>query len=103
MSGCLSQACLDGIAAGEAAANAILLRRIGDGFATPHLPYTLAAGPGVYQPTPPTPPAPAPNPPVLNAGWAKVTAVRATQRLAIPRRSVANVRSDERGIHARLQ
>ena len=71
MSSCLSQACLDGIAAGEAAANAILLRRNGDGFATPHLPYTLAAGPGVYQPTPPTPPAVAPNPPVLNAGLAK--------------------------------
>ncbi len=71
MGGCLSQACLDGIAAGEAAGNAILLRRIGDGFATPHLPYTLAAGPGVYQPTPVTPPATLPNPLVLNAGLAK--------------------------------
>ena len=69
--GCNSQACLDGFDAGTAAANAILLRRNGDGFATPHLPYTLAPGPGVYQPTPPTPPAVAANPPVQNAGLAK--------------------------------
>jgi hypothetical protein len=72
MSGCASQACLDGIQAGEAAANAILLRRNGDGSATPHLPYTLAAGPGVYQQTPPTPPAVTPNPPIQWAGWARV-------------------------------
>jgi hypothetical protein len=71
MSGCGSQACLDGIAAGEAAANAILLRRNGDGFASPHLPYNLLPGPGVYQPTPTTPPAPTPNPLVQNAGLAR--------------------------------
>jgi hypothetical protein len=51
---CTSGACLDGLAAGEAAANAILLLRTGDGSATPHLPYTLPAAPGVYQPTPVT-------------------------------------------------
>jgi hypothetical protein len=41
-----------GIAAGDAAANAILARRAGDGSATPSTPYLLAAGVGVYQPTP---------------------------------------------------
>jgi len=47
-------ACVDdGIAAGEAAANAMLALRANDGSATPHLPYTLAPGPGVFQPTPP--------------------------------------------------
>jgi len=43
----------DGIQAGEAAAAAIIQRRTGDGSDTPHRPYTLAAGPGVYQRTPP--------------------------------------------------
>ena len=58
-------ACLeDGIAAGEAAADAILEMRAGDGSATPHLPYSLRPGPGVYQPTPPQLAAPA------FAGWA---------------------------------
>jgi hypothetical protein len=42
----------DGVAAGEAAADAILVLRTGDGSATPHLPYTLPPGPGVYQSTP---------------------------------------------------
>jgi len=70
--GCSSQACLDGITAGEAAANAILLARVGDGSATPHLPYTAPAAPGVYQPTPPTPPAAAASPPVQFNGWALV-------------------------------
>ena len=45
-------ATLKGITVGEAAANAILTRRLGDGSDTPHLPYTLLPGPGVYQPTP---------------------------------------------------
>jgi hypothetical protein len=55
-------ACIeDGIAAGGAAAAAILARRAGDGSATPHLPYTVPAGPGVYQPTPAAP---------QFAGWA---------------------------------
>jgi hypothetical protein len=54
----------DGIAAGEQAAQAILARRVGDGSATPHLPYTLPAGIGVYQPTPPANAAP------QFAGWA---------------------------------
>lgn len=53
--GCTSQQCLDGLAAGDAAANAILLLRNGDGSATPHLPYTLPPALGVYQPTPVTP------------------------------------------------
>jgi hypothetical protein len=43
----------DGIAAGEAAALAILALRTGDGSDTLSLPYTLPPGPGVYQPTPP--------------------------------------------------
>jgi hypothetical protein len=41
-----------GIAAGDAAANAILAARSTDGSATPHTPYVLAPGVGVYQPTP---------------------------------------------------
>ena len=61
----------DGIAAGNAAADAILVRRTLDGSATPHLPYTLAPGPGVYQPTP-TPTAPFISTPSFN-GWAYVT------------------------------
>jgi hypothetical protein len=59
---CIAQ----GIAAGEAAAFAILALRANDGSATPHLPYTLPAGPGVYQQTPGSP---APQ----FAGWANVT------------------------------
>jgi hypothetical protein len=43
----------DGIATGFAAADDILALRAADGAATPHRPYTLSAGPGVYQPTPP--------------------------------------------------
>lgn len=70
---CATQACLDGIAAGEAAANAILLARSGDGSATPHLPYNAAPGVGVHQPTPTTPGAMPSNPPVQFAGWARVT------------------------------
>ncbi len=75
LAGCSSQACLDGLLAGEAAANAILLRRSGDGSSTPHLPYTLAAGPGVYQRTPITSTATPPPPPAdpQFAGWANVT------------------------------
>jgi hypothetical protein len=57
----------DGIAAGEAAAAAILALRSNDGSATPNLPYTLPAAPGVYQFTPPTFGAP------QFAGWARVT------------------------------
>jgi hypothetical protein len=41
-----------GIAAGVAAANAILLRRSNDGSATPNLPYAAPVVAGVYQPTP---------------------------------------------------
>jgi hypothetical protein len=68
--GCPSAAptCItDGILAGEAAAAAILTLRQNDGSATPHRPYTLAAGPGVYQPTPTALAAP------QFAGWAQVT------------------------------
>jgi hypothetical protein len=56
----------DGIAAGEAAAQAIVQLRANDGSATPHLPYTLAPGPGVYQPTPPN------FLPPQFAGWARM-------------------------------
>ena len=56
----------DGVAAGEAAAGAVLALRVGDGSATPHLPYALPPGPGVYQPTPPAFVAP------QFAGWALV-------------------------------
>ena len=64
-------ATLAGIAVGEAAADAILTRRVGDGSDTPHLPYTLLPGPGVYQPTP-NPEFPAVITPSF-AGWAYVT------------------------------
>ena len=60
-----------GIAVGVNAAEAILARRASDGSATPHLPYTLAPGPGVYQPTP-NPEFPAVITPSF-AGWAYVT------------------------------
>lgn len=56
----------DGIATGLAAADDLLALRAGDGSATPHRPYTLPAGPGVYQPTPPQLAAP------QFAGWADV-------------------------------
>lgn len=56
----------DGIAAGRAAAEAIIALRIDDGSATPNLPYTLAPAPGVHQPTPP-----ALVPPMLG-GWGQV-------------------------------
>jgi hypothetical protein len=42
-----------GVAAGQAAAAAMILRRTNDGSATRDLPYTLGPGVGVYQPTPP--------------------------------------------------
>jgi hypothetical protein len=45
----------DGEDAGAAAADAILDMRTLDGSETPHLPYTLAPGVGVYQPTPDRP------------------------------------------------
>ncbi len=41
-----------GVAAGQAAAAAILTTRQNDGISTPHLPYTMAPAVGVYQPTP---------------------------------------------------
>jgi hypothetical protein len=64
-------ATLSGIDAGTAAADAILALRADDGSATPHLPYTLGPGPGVYQPTP-NPEFPAVITPSF-AGWAHVT------------------------------
>lgn len=64
-------ATLEGIAVGVAAANAILALRVGDGSDTPHLPYTLLPGRGVYQPTP-NPELPAVITPSF-AGWANVT------------------------------
>ncbi len=61
----------NGITAGATAASAILSLRSSDGSATPHLPYTLAPGPGIYQPTP-NPEFPAVIVPAF-AGWANVT------------------------------
>lgn len=55
-----------GVAAGQAAAAAIIALRLNDGSDTPDLPYTLPPGPGVYQPTPPNFPTPA------NAGYALI-------------------------------
>lgn len=60
----------DGEAAGAAAAAAIVEMRTLDGSQTPHVPYTLAPGLGVYQPTLPTPPPPAPFPQF--GGWGDV-------------------------------
>ena len=60
----------DGEAIGAAAADAILDLRQLDGSASAHVPYTLAPGPGVYQPTLPLPPAPAPYP--QYGGWGQV-------------------------------
>ena len=60
------------VAAGEAigadAAAAILGLRQLDGSATPHVPYTLAPAPGVYQPTLPLPAGPYPQ----FGGWGQV-------------------------------
>ena len=56
---------------GEAAAEAILALRVGDGSDVPNLPYTLLPAPGVYQPTP-NPEFPAVITPSF-AGWAHVT------------------------------
>jgi hypothetical protein len=42
-----------GVATGQAAAAAMIARRLNDGSATRDLPYTLAPAVGVYQPTPP--------------------------------------------------
>ncbi|WP_457097977.1 vanadium-dependent haloperoxidase [Lysobacter sp. P5_B9] len=61
----------DGEAIGAAAAHAIVMMRNLDGSETPHVPYTLAPGIGVYQPTLPTPPAPQPFPQF--GGWGEVT------------------------------
>ena len=60
-----------GLDTGAAAAAAIVALRTDDGSATPHLPYTLSRGPGVYQPTP-NPEFPAVITPSF-AGWAHVT------------------------------
>ena len=59
----------DGEAAGAAAAAAMLRARELDGSASPHKPYTLAAGPGVYQATSPLP---ASGPAVQMGGWSAV-------------------------------
>ncbi len=61
-----SSAKQQGVAAGQAAAAAILQLRSNDGFDTPNLPYLLGPGVGVHQPTAPNFPAP------QYAGWAKM-------------------------------
>lgn len=60
-----------GIDTGNAAAAAILAMRSTDGSVSPHLPYTLLPGIGIYQPTP-NPEFPAAIVPAF-AGWAHVT------------------------------
>ena len=60
-----------GIEVGNAAAAAILAMRVGDGSDVPNPPFTLAPGPGVYQPTP-NPEFPAVVTP-FGAAWAHVT------------------------------
>ena len=60
-----------GIAAGEAAAGAIVALRTSDGSDNPHRPYTRLPGPGVYQPTP-NPEFPAVITPSFE-GWSEVT------------------------------
>jgi hypothetical protein len=64
-------AIVEGISVGEAAGAAIVALRVGDGSDTPHLPYSAAPAPGVYQPTP-NPEFPAAITPSF-AGWAHVT------------------------------
>ncbi len=49
------QAKTDGIAAGEAAAAALISERAGDGL-NASVPYTAPSGPGIWQPNPPTAP-----------------------------------------------
>jgi hypothetical protein len=51
--GCPNVSCTRGVAAGDAAADAMLTNRANDGSTTADPPYTLPAGLGVYQPTPP--------------------------------------------------
>ena len=77
-------ATLAGLETGAAAAAAIVALRTGDGSATPHLPYTLSPGPGVYQPTP-NPEFPAVITPSF-AGWAHVTpfALRSNTQFEVP-------------------
>ncbi|HEY0662773.1 MAG TPA: vanadium-dependent haloperoxidase [Lysobacter sp.] len=58
-----------GEAAGAAAAAAILRARALDGSENPHRPYTLAPGPGVYQPTKAATPT---TPAVELGGWGEV-------------------------------
>ena len=70
-SGPYDTATQEGIAIGVEAAHAILTLRVGDGSDTPHLPYTLLPGPGVYQATP-NPEFPTVITPSF-AGWANVT------------------------------
>jgi hypothetical protein len=60
----------DGETIGAAAATAIIDICHLDGTDTPHVPYTLAAGVGVYQPTLPLPPAPQPYPQF--GGWGSI-------------------------------
>lgn len=56
-----------GIAAGEAAAAAMLMLRANDGWNAPFPPYTMAPNPGVWQPTPPA------FAPAAFTGWGRVT------------------------------
>lgn len=82
-----------GISTGINTANAILALRNGDGSATPHLPYTLAPGPGVYQPTP-NPEFPAVITPSF-AGWANVTpfALYSSGQFYVPPSKILDVAS----------
>ena len=84
----------NGTAAGAAAAHAILTLRTLDGSETPHVPYTLAPGLGVYQPTLPTPPPPAPFPQF--GGWGKVKpfALVSAQQFHAGPPAIFNLKSD---------
>lgn len=79
----------DGVAAGAAAAADIIALRANDGSATPHRPYTLPPGPGVYQPTPPQLAAP------TLAGWVNVTpfAVNSTSQFRPEPDEMMDIRS----------
>jgi len=83
-----------GIAAGIIAADAILAVRASDGSAMPHLPYTDAPGPGVYQPTP-NPEFPAVITPSF-AGWAHVTpfALRNASQFSVEPAEIFDLTSD---------
>jgi len=83
----------DGEDAGAAAAAAMLQERLLDGSENPHRPYTLAAGPGVYQSTLP---APAAGPLIQFGGWGEVEpfALGNASQFMSPREKMLDITSD---------